>query len=93
MDNETPAEQATTAALDELYGLGYDYHDQFGERVNAVTIGDVRNVARSRLGKAFVTISTPAPEAVKVEKGTRTYEKFPPVDLTPRGVQHDAAGS
>jgi hypothetical protein len=53
----------------------------------------VRRVTKSRLTKAVVTISTPAPEAAKVEKGTRTYDKFPPVDLTPRGVQHDAAGS
>jgi zinc protease len=93
LQNETPAEQATTAALDELYGLGYDYHEQFDERVNAVKIDDVRRVARSRLMKAVVTISTPAPEAAKIEKGTRTYKTFPPVDLTPRGVQHDAAGS
>jgi zinc protease len=93
MDNETPAEQATTAALDELYGLGYDYHDHFGERVNEVKLDGVQKIARSRLGKAFITISTPAPEAVKVKPGIRTYEKFPPVDLTPRGVQHDSAGS
>ena len=52
MDNETPAEQATTAALDELYGLGYDYHDQFAERINAVKLDDVRRVAQRRLNKA-----------------------------------------
>ena len=29
MENETPAEQAQQAALDELIGLGYAYHEQF----------------------------------------------------------------
>ena len=29
MENETPAQQAEQAALDELYGLGYDWHHGF----------------------------------------------------------------
>jgi zinc protease len=90
MDNETPAQQATTAALDELYGLGYDYHDKFAERINGVTIDEVRNVSRTKLRDAVVTVSTPAPELVEKKTGTREYKAFPPVDLTPRGVQHDA---
>ena len=89
LENETPAEQATTAALDELLGLGYDYHDRFHERIDAVKYPDVRRVASRRLNRAVVTVSTPAPDAVKIATGRRTYEKFPPVDLTPRGVQHD----
>jgi zinc protease len=90
MANETPAEQAMTAALDELNGLGYNYHDQFPRRINQVNLDDVRAIASERLIKCVVTICTPAPEAVKVEKGERTYDSFPPVDLTPRGVQHDS---
>jgi zinc protease len=89
MDNETPAEQAQTAALDELMGLGYNYHDQFAEQIMAVKHDDVRRVSSRRLIQAVVTVSTPAPEAVKIEAGKRTYKTFPPVDLTPRGVQHD----
>ena len=46
MDNETPAAQATQAALDELYGLGYDYHQHFAERINAVKFPEVPAVAR-----------------------------------------------
>jgi zinc protease len=92
MDNETPGEQATTAALDELYGLGYDYHAKFTDKINEVSLDDVRKIARDRLSKAVVTISTPAPDLVKIEKGARTYKEFPPVDLTPRGVQHDTGG-
>ena len=89
MDTETPAEQASTAALDELYGLGYDYHDHFGERINEVTLDQVRGIAKERLVKCIVTVSTPAPELLKTKPETRTYDKFEPVDLTPKGVQHD----
>lgn len=93
MDRETAADQATTAALNELYGLGYAHHLLFPEKLKAVTLDDVRQVARQRLSKAVVTISTPAPDLVKIETGRRTYERFEPVDLTPKGVEHDAAGS
>ena len=89
MENETPAAQAQQAAMDELYGLGYDWHRTFADKIRAVPLPDVRNIARERLKPCVVTISTPAPELVKVEKGRREYKSFPPVDLTPRGVQHD----
>lgn len=92
MSNETAADQASTAALDELYGLGFAYHDQFAGRINAVTLDQVRQVAANRLKNCIVTISTPMPDEVKVQTGKRTYSSFPPVDLTPRGVQHDNAG-
>ena len=35
------AEQAQQAALDELYGLGYDYHKTFDARIEAVKLEDV----------------------------------------------------
>lgn len=92
MQNETPSQQASTAALDELYGMGYDYHDNFTGKVNAVKLNDVRAVSHDRLWSCVVTISTPAPASVEVKTGRRTYGKFPPVDLTPRGVQHDVGG-
>jgi zinc protease len=92
MDNETPAEQATTAALDELYGLGYDFHDRFADDINIVQLDDIRKIAGTKLRRCVVTVSTPAPELVQVKPGTRQYATFPPVDLTPRGVQHDLQG-
>ena len=42
-----------TAALDELFGLGYDFHDHFAERINAVQISDVQRVARMRLSECM----------------------------------------
>jgi zinc protease len=91
LQRQTPADQAAAAALDEVFGLGYDYHLKFADRIKAVSLPDVRNVARGRLAKCVVTVSTPNPELVKVNKGRREYRSFPPVDLTPRGVQHDTA--
>jgi zinc protease len=90
LQTETPAEQAMQAALDELYGLGYAYHEQFAPKVEAVKLGDVREIARRRLRRCVITICTPNDQGVKIKPGKRTYDKFPPIDLTPRGVQHDA---
>ncbi|WP_428938419.1 M16 family metallopeptidase [Fontivita pretiosa] len=91
MENETPAQQAQTAALDELYGLGYDYHERFAERIDAVNIEQVRQIARQRLSQCVITVSTPKPELVKQSPGVRVYRDFPPVELAPRETAHDAA--
>ncbi len=93
MDNETPSQQATTAALDELFGLGYDHHNKFADKIQQIGISDVRKMANRRLWQAVVTVSTPRPDAVKIETGDRIYDSFPPVDLTPQGVQHDTAAN
>lgn len=92
LERQTASQQAQSAALDELLGLGYDYHDQFADRINAVTLDEVRQLARQRLQSCVVTISTPQPQLVDVKPGVRQFKDFPPVDLTPRGVQHDAGG-
>ena len=42
--NTTPGEQAFQAALNELYGLGYDFDSGYADRVNAVTSDDVQAV-------------------------------------------------
>jgi zinc protease len=93
IDNETPVAQATLAALDELYGLGYNYHEMFADRINGVSLDDIRKLAASRLQECVITVSTPDPDKVKIKEGPRTYPTFPTVDLTPRGVQHDTGGT
>ena len=45
-ENTTIAGQARQAALDELYGLGYDYDKSFDQRIQAVTMDDVVRVAQ-----------------------------------------------
>jgi len=92
LNNETPASQATSAALDELYGLGFDYHDRFADKINAVTLPQVQITAARRLRQCVVTVSTPDPDSVNVQTGRREYNSFPTVDLTPRGIQHDTPG-
>lgn len=88
LENETPDAQGELAALDELYGLGYNYHDQFADKIGNVSIDQVRQMARTHLKNCIVTICTPDPQSVKVKVGERRYTSFPTVDLTPRGVQH-----
>ena len=87
-----PCGRASQAALDELYGMGYDYHKHFGEHISDVKLPDVPAVARARLRDCVITVSTPKPELVNKTTGKREYPSFPPVDLTPRGVQHDTRG-
>jgi zinc protease len=89
LENETPDAQASTAALDELCGLGFGWHTAFADRINAVKLDQVQNEARTVLSKCVLTICTPAPELLNEKAGTREYKSFPRVDLTPRGVQHD----
>jgi len=92
MENQTPAQQATQAALDELYGLGYMWHRRFADNIRAVTLPQVQEIAANRLQKCVITVSTPKPELVKVKEGAREYREFSKVELTPRGVQHDTGG-
>jgi zinc protease len=93
MENQTPDEQAATAAVDELYGLGYNYHDRFADKIQSVGLPAVREAARARLNSCVVTVSTPEPQLVNVKPGVRTYTSFPEIDLTPKGVGHDAGGA
>lgn len=93
MENETPAAQAQMAALDEVLGLGYDYHKQFPDRVRAVTLEQIQQLAHRRLRECVVTICTPKPELVQIKPGVRTYSSFPEVDLAPKGVTHDVGAA
>jgi predicted Zn-dependent peptidase len=93
LDYETPDAQAERAAVDELLGRGYDAQQKFAAQINGVTMEQVRQVAQSFLRECIITVSTPAPDVVNRTTGVRTYDSFPTVDLTPRGVQHDVAGS
>jgi zinc protease len=90
LETETPADQAEEAALDELYGLGFDYHAKFADRIDQVDIASVRALAREHLRNCVVTICTPSPQTVDIHPGIHRFESFPYVDLTPRGIQHDS---
>jgi len=66
LHNRTIGQMATRAALDELYGLGYDAYEQYADRVNAVTLEEVRRVARQFLTRMIITVATPKPEDVQI---------------------------
>jgi len=89
METETPEQQALQAATNELFGLGYQYAAGFTDRIDAVQLNRVRELAGARLSHCVVTICTPNPQRVHIKQGEQSFDNFPPVDLTPRGVQHD----
>lgn len=61
-ENTTIGAQAMQAAVDDLYGLGYDYDKSFDQRMRAVTRDDVTRVAKKYLGNHIVVTTSPSPE-------------------------------
>jgi zinc protease len=59
-ENTTIAEKAQEAATHELMGLGYNYNDRFDERIQAVTLPQVVDVAKRYLDKHILVTSSPA---------------------------------
>jgi len=57
-ENTTIGAQAGQAALDDLYGLGYNYDKTFDERIEAVTLDDVIRVAKKYLGGNYVLVTS-----------------------------------
>jgi zinc protease len=58
-ENTALAEQAQQAALDELYGLGYDYDKTFDARIEAVTLDEVIRAAQKYLDHSVLVTSSP----------------------------------
>lgn len=55
-----------TAALNELYGLGWDFHSRLQQLYGDVTPADMLRAGRKYLGGGYTTvITTPAPEATE----------------------------
>lgn len=65
--NTTPVEQAFQAALNELYGLGYDYDQSYDERIGKVTVKDVQAVVQKYFNNPLVITSQPLSEAASSE--------------------------
>ncbi|MBN2210613.1 MAG: insulinase family protein [Sedimentisphaerales bacterium] len=64
LSKQTNDDAAQSAALDELYGLGYDWSAQYARRIMAVTPEDVRRVAKKYLTRppTVSIISSQTPE-------------------------------
>jgi zinc protease len=73
LQNQSAASLALSSALDELYGLGYDWRQRMASRYRALTGQDIRNVGAKYLGDGVVTvITTPlGVESLLAPPGTR----------------------
>ncbi len=60
-EKETNAGSAFSAALNELYGLGYDADDRLPGMIQRVTVGDIRNLALDKFLEKDATIVVVAP--------------------------------
>jgi zinc protease len=58
-ENTTIGSQALVAAIDELYGLGYDYDKHFDQRIEGVKLDDVIRVARKYLNNSLLVTTSP----------------------------------
>jgi zinc protease len=58
-ENVTIADQARTAAIDELLGLGYDYDKKFDAEIRAVTKDDVVRAANKYLTNSVLVTTSP----------------------------------
>lgn len=77
METQTSSARATQAALDELYGLGFEYHDHFAERVAEVTLESLKAAAVKYLSSPpVVVVVTPAPGEVRL-------------GVEPQAIDHD----
>jgi zinc protease len=66
LGNQEMKDLATSAALNELYGLGFDFLRRLDAEYRKVTPEDVERVARKYFGKGYsVLVTTPRPEAFK----------------------------
>ncbi|MDY6913905.1 MAG: pitrilysin family protein [Planctomycetota bacterium] len=63
LENQSMEALSIQAALDELYGLGHDFHNKLTRHYRAVKPADVLRVGRKYLSGGFVvTVTTPQPE-------------------------------
>jgi len=65
LSKQKNSDQAGMAALNELYGLGYDFESKHTERILAVTKEDVKRVAAKYFTDYVMTVSMPQTAEVK----------------------------
>ncbi|MDO4549862.1 MAG: pitrilysin family protein [Planctomycetia bacterium] len=61
-ENTTAGEQATITAINELFGLGYDYDKTFAERIEKVTLEEVKAAAEKYFQNPLVITTSNQPE-------------------------------
>ena len=63
LERQTNAQQATELALNEVYGLGLDFHRRYPDRILAVTLEDIRRVAEKYLKHHLCVLMLPEPSS------------------------------
>ena len=64
---QSNSQRATQAALDELYGVGYDHGRQMVEAIRKITAADIQRIARKYLaGDPLIVIISNAPDEATV---------------------------
>ena len=72
LGSQSMSELAMAAALDELYGFGYDFRNKIESYYRKVTPGDVNRVARKYLSGGYViAVTTPKPELLKKDADSK----------------------
>ncbi|MCP4375120.1 MAG: insulinase family protein [bacterium] len=72
LGSQSMSDLSLSAALDELYGLGYDFRRKMEAHYRKVTPGDVSRVARKYLSGGYViTVTTPKPELLDKDSDSK----------------------
>jgi Predicted Zn-dependent peptidases len=69
--NQSNSTFAYMSALDELYGLGFDRYKELEEKVNAVTLSDIRRVAQKYFAQQAHVLAIVRPPVKAAETKTR----------------------
>ena len=59
LQNQTSSGQAAVAALNELYGLGFDFSEKQLARIKNVTIEDTKRISRKYFSSYVLTVTAP----------------------------------
>lgn len=78
LDNQSMSQLSMSAALDELYGFGYDFRSRLETYYGKVTPEEVARVAKKYLsGGMLVAVATPAPDALGESAGKKPPSQKP----------------
>jgi len=65
LSSQTAGDQASEAAINELYGFGFTFGDSLAQRINAVTLDDLKRVALKYFTAPVVVVTAPNPDVAE----------------------------
>jgi len=81
LETQTNAARAIQSALDEIYGLGYDFSSMLPEVIDKIQMDDVKHAASQYLQQPVIVVVTPRPDLVRVAGFETVVE--PPAQTQP----------